>query len=101
MRSLKKDRLGGKELGNNNVEERSTMELGEAIQYFREKKGLSIRALSKSTGISVSYISRLERLQKRSPSVHVVKRLSTALNVELYDYVEDDLNSGQGSYSIE
>lgn len=69
-----------------NSKEKS-MNLGEAIKYYRIEKGLSMNELSRETGISVPYISRLESLEKRSPSVHVVKRLSKVLNVELYEFV--------------
>lgn len=66
------------------------MNLGEAIKFYRNEKGLSIKGLSKESGISVPYISRLESEEKRSPTVHVVKRLSTVFKVELYDFVKDD-----------
>lgn len=69
----------------------ATNSLANAIRHYREEKGLSIRDLSKITGISVSYISRLESGEKRRPTVQVVKILSNALEVELYDYI--DLNS--------
>lgn len=64
--------------------------LGEAICFYREKKGLSMRELSGITGIDVAYISRLESSEKKNPSVQVIKVLSHALDVELYDFVEFD-----------
>lgn len=85
----------------NNKCEKQFISLGEAIQFYREQNNMSIRKLSKITGVSPAYISRIERSEKRNPGVHVVKKLSLALNVNLYDYVEDNPNEELNSEQVE
>jgi transcriptional regulator with XRE-family HTH domain len=50
------------------------------VRKLRSKKGLSQRALADAVGISVSYVSMLERGQ-RSPPLDTVERMARALRV--------------------
>jgi transcriptional regulator with XRE-family HTH domain len=50
------------------------------VRKLRSKKNLSQKALAQACGISVSYVSMLERGQ-RSPPLDTVERMARALRV--------------------
>jgi transcriptional regulator with XRE-family HTH domain len=50
------------------------------VRRLRSKKNLSQKALADKVGISVSYVSMLERGQ-RSPPLETVERMAKALGV--------------------
>jgi transcriptional regulator with XRE-family HTH domain len=50
------------------------------VRRFRAKKKLSQKALAEKIGISVSYVSMLERGQ-RSPPLETIEKLAKALGV--------------------
>ena len=50
------------------------------VRRLRAKKGLSQKALADKVGISVSYVSMLERGQ-RSPPLETVEKVAKALSV--------------------
>ena len=54
------------------------MNLGHSIQLARSKRKLSQAALAKRAGISVSYLSLLER-GRRDPPLSTIQRLAAAL----------------------
>lgn len=55
------------------------------IKYFREKQHMSKRELSSKVGISPGYITKLENGTRKSPSISVLMRLSTALGISIND----------------
>ncbi|PTL40512.1 helix-turn-helix domain-containing protein [Alkalicoccus saliphilus] len=65
------------------------MSIGDMIRYERKKKGWTLSQLSRRTGVSKSYLSYLERNQKKNPSITIVKRLFTVLDIPL-DKVMDE-----------
>jgi transcriptional regulator with XRE-family HTH domain len=58
----------------------SYMNIGQAIQLARSKRKLSQAALAKRAGISVSYLSLLER-GRRDPPLSTIQRIAAALVV--------------------
>jgi transcriptional regulator with XRE-family HTH domain len=50
------------------------------VRRLRAKKGLSQKALADKVGISVSYVSMLERGQ-RSPPLETIEKVAKALGV--------------------
>ncbi len=50
------------------------------IKFFRTKRRISIRKLSKLTGISTSHISRLEAGES-VPTIRTLKKIAAALKV--------------------
>lgn len=54
------------------------------LRYYRRLRGLSLKELEEKTGITASYINRLERGYKKSPSLGLVEKLAEALNVPVY-----------------
>lgn len=58
------------------------MKIGNAIQLARNKKKLTQTELAKRAGISVSYLSMLER-EKRDPPLSTLKKISSALGLPI------------------
>lgn len=58
------------------------MNIGQAIQLARTKRQLTQAGLAKRAGISVSYLSMLER-GKRDPPLSTLKQLASALVMPL------------------
>lgn len=56
------------------------MNLGKAIKLCRTQKNLSQSDLANLSGMSVSYISLLER-NKRDPNLSAVENIADALNI--------------------
>ena len=54
---------------------------GEAIRAIREAQKLSIRALSRKTGLDRGYLSRLERGHIRHPADSTVEAIAAAMRV--------------------
>jgi transcriptional regulator with XRE-family HTH domain len=54
--------------------------VGESLQRLREERGLSMRALAKSSGLSANALSMIER-GRTSPSVSTLYKLADGLNV--------------------
>lgn len=69
------DKNGNERAVNNNF--------GATLKYWREKRGLSLQDLNDKTGISNSYISRLEKGDRKAPSVPISAKLAEALGIQL------------------
>jgi XRE family transcriptional regulator of biofilm formation len=74
--------------------------IGERLKRLREKKGLSVRQLSRLAHVPHETISRLENDVQRSPSLPVAMRLAKTLGVSL-DYLAgmDELYGAEGEES--
>lgn len=59
------------------------MNVGKAIHTVREARGLSAKELAKKAGISVNYLSLLERGERSSPELMVVSAVAEALHFPL------------------
>lgn len=57
--------------------------LGSYIKHERETKKITLAALSEMTGISASYINRIEKGERKAPSIQIIERLSRALNTPI------------------
>jgi len=64
-------------------------ELGRRIQHLRRRKGMSLRSVSRSTQIAVSFISTLEQ-GKTNISVAKLKTILDALGTSLSDFFGQD-----------
>lgn len=56
--------------------------IGEQLRELRQIKSLTLREVAEKAGISVSYLSQIERNQSRLP-IGVLKKLSDALGVHM------------------
>ncbi|WP_445489838.1 helix-turn-helix domain-containing protein [Niallia sp. 03133] len=61
---------------------------GAFILKLRLKKSWSLCDLEKETGITASYLNRLERGERKNPTIMVVNALASAYNVELKTMVD-------------
>ncbi len=57
------------------------MNLGRAIVLCRKQRNLKQETLAKRAGLSVSYLSLLERNERKDPSLSTVQNLASALQV--------------------
>ncbi len=62
--------------------------IGNRIKEVRKQSGLTLKALSIMTGLSISYLSLLER-DMNSPSVEHLNKVCTALGISLADLTSD------------
>jgi transcriptional regulator with XRE-family HTH domain len=62
------------------------MKPGQKIQQLRKRQGLSLRALAKQAGVSVAYLSKLER-DESSPTVDFLAQIAEALDVPVDELV--------------
>jgi transcriptional regulator with XRE-family HTH domain len=54
---------------------------GIMLKHYRKIKNLSLKELENLCGVSASYINRLERGERRSPSISVILRLAGVLDI--------------------
>jgi len=62
---------------------------GNKIREFREERGLTLNELSKKAGLSISYLSEIERGSKK-PSLKTIDKIAKALNVNKAQILETD-----------
>ncbi|WP_227764994.1 helix-turn-helix domain-containing protein [Zhaonella formicivorans] len=81
--------------------------LGDYIKAKRESKGLSKRALADAANISHTEIHRIEKGQRKNPSVPVLKSIAAALNIpseellQMAGYIENlDISSQQLEFGL-
>jgi len=67
-----------------------TSTLAEAIKHHRLNLNMNIDELAKKSGVSAPYTLRLEQSTKKSPTVRTLKKLSEALEIELYEYANSN-----------
>lgn len=59
------------------------MNIGIALRTCRISKGLSQRQLSEQAGLSISYLSYLER-NRRDPTISTLVKIAKSLEIPLY-----------------
>lgn len=62
---------------------------GENIKSIRENKGIGVNELSRLSGVNASYISALERNEKKNPSIEILTKLANALEITLEDIIKN------------
>lgn len=62
--------------------------LGNYLKKLRLKKGASLNQVEEYTGVSASYISRLESGERKVPSVVILSQLAVYYKVLLEDILE-------------
>jgi transcriptional regulator with XRE-family HTH domain len=63
--------------------------IGERVRVLRKQKGLSIRSLAESCGISVNTLSLIEN-DRTSPNINTLKLLANGLDVAMPAFFEDE-----------
>lgn len=62
-------------------------ELGNNIRHLREKRGYTLKQIAEKSGLSVGFISQVERAQTE-PSLASLKKLASALEVTIKELFE-------------
>ncbi|MCM3568222.1 helix-turn-helix domain-containing protein [Neobacillus mesonae] len=57
--------------------------IGNNIQEIRKSRGLTLSELADRANISKSYLSNIERNLNRNPSIQVIKKIASVLDVDL------------------
>jgi XRE family transcriptional regulator, master regulator for biofilm formation len=57
--------------------------IGKLIYEYRKRKGITLSELAKRAKISKSYLSNIERNMNQNPSIQVVNRIATVLEVDM------------------
>lgn len=68
----------------------SALTISKNLIKYRKRVGLSQEKLAEIAGISVGYVSKLERSIPNNTSVSVLMRIAEALDITLNDLVYDD-----------
>ena len=74
----------------------AVLQIGERIRAERARKGISLRSLARSVGLSPSLISQIET-GKCQPSVSTLYAITTALGVSVQDVFGEAGASGDGA----
>jgi len=59
-----------------------SLELFESIRKIRKEKGITLREMAEKTGISLNYLSQIER-GKTNPSIGIIKKITNVIGVPL------------------
>jgi len=63
---------------------------GKNIKNIRESKRIGVNELSRMSGVNASYISALERDEKKNPSVTILEKLANALEVSIDEIMKTE-----------
>ena len=66
----------------------SELTLGDKLKFLRETKGLSQGGLSKLSEVSVAEICRIEKGERQNPSINLLNKLLSALEVDEETYLK-------------
>ena len=59
------------------------MSFGDKLRKAREERKMTVSALAKATGFTVSYISRIETGQRKPPTLKIIKKLADVLGLPI------------------
>ena len=72
-----------------NVEADMTQSLGERLRGLRDKKGISLKELAETSGLSRSYLTQIES-GAANPSLGSIKRIANVLDVRLFELFSEE-----------
>jgi transcriptional regulator with XRE-family HTH domain/rubrerythrin len=67
----------------NRIERSISENFGSLIKHLREIKGYSLKEMQTLTGISSSYINRIEKGERKAPSYRIIEKLAEALDQDV------------------
>lgn len=67
--------------------------LGEQVRNIRKKRGITLKELAEKTGLSIGYISQIER-NLTDPSLSTLRKLSAALDIPTYLFMGGESSTG-------
>ncbi|GCF94238.1 transcriptional regulator [Enterococcus florum] len=68
------------------------MDFGKKLNTLRTSKGMGVNQLALKSGVSASTISRLEKGERKDPTLETVKKLSKALGVSISYFEEEQIS---------
>jgi len=81
--------------GKSLLEKGMTMKLHERLKEVRKDRGMTLLQVKESTGLSVSYLSDMERGRTQSPSLETLEKLATCYGLTTTDLVAGTENWGE------
>ena len=63
------------------LERKVSENFGSMLRHLREERGLSLAELGEITGVSASYINRIELGERKAPSYPIIEKLARGLNI--------------------
>lgn len=67
------------------------MDIGGKVKTLRQKRGITLKELADITGLSISFLSRLEN-DKTEATLNDLRKLADALETSIINFFPDDLN---------
>ncbi|HAR96672.1 MAG TPA: hypothetical protein DCR97_12030 [Deltaproteobacteria bacterium] len=80
------------------MEIKTAFNLGDKIKDLRERRNLSLRDLSKKSGVSANALSLIER-NKTSPTVSTLMAIADAFNTKIHDFFSEG-EEEKGDYVV-
>lgn len=65
-----------------------TITIGDNLRSIRRQKGITQEQLAELSGISLNFVSKIERKQKQNISIKTLMALASSLNVEPLDLLK-------------
>ena len=72
------------------MEEQQLMKLGEKIKTIRKNKDYTLKQLSEITGLSIGFLSNIER-DLNSPSINNLQQICSALGINLMEILDEEI----------
>lgn len=72
----------------NRIERAISEGFGSYIRHLRERLGYSLKEVGELTGISPSYINRIEQGQRKAPSYPIIEKLAEAYKVDVTELLK-------------
>lgn len=85
----------------NRIDRSISNDFGMLIRYIRKKKGYSLADLEEMTNISKSYIYRLEKGERKAPSIKIIEKLAQALDIDINELLKAVNNDSEEVPSLE
>ena len=73
--------------------------IGETIQKIRKAKGITLSELAGRANMSKSYLRNIERNVNQNPSIHLLERIASVLDVNLHTLLGNYLDPEDPSES--
>lgn len=80
--------------------ERGSINIGIKLRSLRKNKGVTLSQVSERSGLSISYISKIERDHVR-PSFDILQRIVEVLGLTLSDVLAEPLITGDSENATE
>ncbi|MDD6894124.1 MAG: helix-turn-helix transcriptional regulator [Lactobacillus sp.] len=76
------------------------LNIGENIRAFRRSLGITQEKLAEESGLSVNFISRLERTSDKNVSIKTLNKIAHAMQISTAQLVEDSQRDRETSLSV-